>query len=116
MIRFRKDHRENDHPLSITGYSQSGLSIKIRFLYRQTEIRCQYEYLGFAKVGEGLLLQAFEKRLSTALPMNKITKKHLTEVTVLVNSETKVLFFIETANDQPDSSMAFQKKRWDRIC
>jgi hypothetical protein len=27
MIRFRKVHRENDHPLSITGYSQSGLSI-----------------------------------------------------------------------------------------
>ena len=27
MIRFRKDHRGKDYPLSITGYSQSSLSI-----------------------------------------------------------------------------------------
>jgi hypothetical protein len=27
MIRFQKVNRENDPPLSITGYSQSGLSV-----------------------------------------------------------------------------------------
>ncbi len=65
---------------------------KIRFLYRHNEIRCQYEYLGLQKLARGCYCR-FLRRLSTALPMNKITKKHCQYILEFPEFSATISFF-----------------------